>query len=129
MGTERSKINFTVAGNTYQINGAKWFYTNNTVKGIIGASVAGTRTSGTTRQGTITTNAESAKRVLIKLVMTYKSAAGSVVGNAAQTDRPKRFTFLCDPDKAEDAIVKLPDKSIGGRKILRVYRPLKRCYV
>ena len=127
--TERVRVNFEVAGNTYQISGAKWFYNDSNVKKNIGAKLATEKTSGSTQKGIVITASESVKRTLIKLVAVYTGIAGSAVGNAAQDDKPKRFTFYCDPDKAEDAIVNLPKKGIGGRSVTRVYRPLQRKYV
>lgn len=127
--TERVRVNFEVAGNTYQLSGAKWFYNDSTVKKNIGAKLATEKTSGSSNKGVVITTSESVKRTLVKLVAVYTGIAGSAAGNAAQDDKPKRFTFYCDPDKAEDAIVNLPRKSIGGRSVTRVYRPLRRCYV
>lgn len=127
--TERVRVNFTVAGNTYQMSGAKWFYNDNTVKKNIGAKLATESTSSSTSSGIVITGSESVKRTLIKLVAVYSGIVASTTGNAAQVDRPKRFTFYCDPDKAETAIVNLPKKKIGGRSITRVYRPLQRKYV
>ena len=127
--TERVRVNFTVAGNTYQMSGAKWFYNDNTVKKNIGAKLATESTSSSPSSGIVITGSESVKRTLIKLVAVYSGIVASTTGNAAQVDRPKRFTFYCDPDKAETAIVNLPKKKIGGRSITRVYRPLQRKYV
>ncbi len=125
--TERIKVNFDVAGNTYQISGARWFYADRTVKKIIGGTPATEKTSGATRQGNIV-KGESAKRTLVKLVMVYSTAVGSALKNAAQVDRPKRFSFYCDPDKVEDALLQLPRKKIFGRSVTEVYRPLRRAY-
>ncbi|NEQ50329.1 MAG: hypothetical protein F6K11_09385 [Leptolyngbya sp. SIO3F4] len=127
--TERVRVNFEVAGNTYQFSGAKWFYNDSTVKKNIGAKLATEGTSGSTTKGIVITASESVKRTLVKLVAVYSGIATTAVGNAAQVDKPKRFTFYCDPDKAEDAIVNLPRKKIGGRSVTRVYRPLQRRYV
>ncbi|NEZ60343.1 hypothetical protein [Adonisia turfae] len=127
MGTERINVNFTVGKNTYQISGARWFYADKTVKKIIGGTPATEATSGATSSGIVVSGVE-AKRVLVKLVLVYSTAVGTAVKNAAQVDKPKRFHFYCDPDKAEDAMLSLAKKKIFGRAVLRVYRPLKRCY-
>lgn len=127
--TERVRVNFEVAGNTYQMSGAKWFYNDGTVKKNIGAKLATESSSGSTNKGVVITASEAVKRTLVKLVAVYSGIAATTTGNAAQVDRPKRFTFYCDPDKAEDAIVNLPRKKIGGRSVTRVYRPLQRRYV
>ena len=127
--TERVRVNFTVAGNTYQMSGAKWFYNDSTVKKTIGAKLATEKTSGATTKGVVITASEAVKRTLVKLVAVYSGRVSTATGNAAQVDRPKRFTFYCDPDKAEDAITNLPRKTIAGRSVTRVYRPLQRRYV
>lgn len=128
MGTERARVNFTVAKNTYQISGNKAFYSDGTVKKNTGATLATEKTSGSTSSGVVITG-ENAKRVLVKLRAVYTGNGVAGVGNQAQSDKTKSFDFYCDPDKAEDAIVNLPNKVINGRNILRVYRPLRRCYV
>ncbi|MEM9977929.1 MAG: hypothetical protein AAF808_09905 [Cyanobacteria bacterium P01_D01_bin.2] len=127
--TERVRVNFEVAGNTYQMSGAKWFYNDGTVKKNIGAKLATESTSSSTSKGIVITASESVKRTLVKLVAVYSGVVATTTGNAAQVDKPKRFTFYCDPDKAETAMVNLPRKKIGGRSVTRVYRPLQRKYV
>ena len=127
--TERIRVNFEVAGNLYQLSLAKWFYGDKTIQKYTGSKPADEKTSGKTGQGIAVVHPEQCKRVLVKLVAVYIGAVGTAVGNAAQNDKPKRFTFYCDPDKAEDAMAQLPRKKIGGRSISRVYRPLQRRYV
>lgn len=128
MGTERARVNFTVAKNTYQISGSKSFYGDSTVQKYTGAKLATESTSGSTSSGVVISG-EPAKRVLVKLRAVYVNNGVAGVGNQAQSDRTKSFDFYTDPDKAEDAIVNLPNKTIAGRNIQRVYRPLRRCYV
>ena len=65
--TERIRVNFEVAGNTYQMSGAKWFYNDGTVKKNIGAKLATESTSSSTSKGIVITASESVKRTLVKL--------------------------------------------------------------
>ncbi len=133
MGTERGNYFIRVGDNRIFFSGAKYFYGDNNVQSATGVETVG---DGTVDDGELQIDNQDAKKYLVKLraVMTGQVLGGQGA-NQQQNDRRRSFDFYCDPEKAEDAILNLPNKNVdrgaglGSMKILKVYRPRRRVLV
>lgn len=132
MGVEKINVIATIGTTSLEFSGAKYWYGNNGVKGIIGVRAKTDKdTAGNKLEMRI---GQEYKKYLIRLVAV---CAGNVagVGNQAQKDNKFNVSFYCHPDNADDAMLKLPGKSVdrgaglGKLTIQRVYRPRKVSYI
>ena len=132
MGTERLRF-FCKVGNTrLEIEGAKYFYGDSNVQAATGWE---TVNDGDTDDNVLMVGGQEAKKYLVKLVAVLSGQiAGGVGTNQSQDESTRRFTFYCEPSKAEDAILKLKGKNVdpglgvGSMKITKVYRPRRISY-
>jgi hypothetical protein len=121
-----AKINKTIL----EFNGAKWFYNDGDIRSHAGLQLKNERQLD---DGDVIVRGKQAKQKLVQLQAILRR--NSLVGNAAQNDNKEyRYKFYCDPDSAEQAMLKLPGKIIdnsllpGNWKIDEVTRPLRVSY-
>ena len=130
-GTERIRL-WTKVGNTrIEIQGAKYFYED--FQDITGMKVLNDFSGD---DNVLMVDGNKAKAYLVKLVAVLSGQfAGGVGTNQQQDDSTRRFVFYCDPEKAEECLLKLrgkdvdPGLGLGSMKIIKVYRPRRRAYV
>lgn len=135
MGTELLRlITDDIGGTRLRFSGAKYFYGDRDVKGIIGIKPVTDRDN--TRDKLKPKNSQMYKMYLVRLTaVATGQVAGGTGTNQAQRDKKFRINFYCHPEKVEDAILKLPGKSvdrgagIGSLKIDEVYRARKIQYI
>lgn len=130
--TERNNYYFNYGQTICVFSGAKYIYEK--IGRVAGIKKVGDRNyDREAKQGSIQDSPEKVKRMAVKLVAVCDGVVG-VATNTQQADRKVRVSFLCDPEKAEDAMRELVgvtlDRGAGfGRlKITKVYRPLRRLY-
>jgi hypothetical protein len=125
VGTERANFVCQFGSGLIKISGARWFYNDSNVKSATGWELEDeSQVSNTEAAGTV--EGQAAKDRLVLLVAVLKP--DSVLTNSNQSDRSRRFVFYCDPSKAEDAMLELPQKNVdpglgaGSYNISKVYR-------
>ena len=133
MGAERGNYFVKVGDNRITFQGAKYWYGDGNVQSETGVKEIG---DGTVDDGELQIDSSDAKKYLVQLAAVVTGQGlGGVGTNQQQSDRRRTIKFFCDPDKAEDAILNLPNKSVdpglglGSLRILKVYRPRRRVYV
>lgn len=126
MGTERLNLYCKVGKNTIKFQGAKWFYNDGDVRRNTGIKTEG---EAQLKADELPLEGAAGKQYLARLVATL--AKDSVAGNAAQSEKRRTYQFYCDPDKCEEAMVKLKGKTVdasllpGNWKIVKVARKLQ----
>ncbi|MFQ4134805.1 hypothetical protein PGN35_000635 [Nodosilinea sp. PGN35] len=131
MGVEKLIVVAEIGKRRCAFLGAKYWYGDKDVKGIIGVKP---KTDKDTKGNEIEDLDQSYKKYMIRLTAV---CAGNIagIGNQAQRDKKFNINFYCHPDKADDAMLKLPGKSVdrgaglGRLTIQRVYRPRRVTYI
>ncbi len=132
MGTERIKlVSDEIGGTQLTFSGSKYFYGNSGVSKVIGIKAM---TDKNVAKNRLKLGSSDYKKYLVRLVAI---CAGNVagIGNQAQRDKTFNIQFYCHPDKADNAIVELPGKSVdrgaglGRLTIQSVHRPRRVTYV
>lgn len=128
MGVEKIPGFFTVGGSRIDIQGARYWYGDPEIANRIGFN----RLDDSDVDDNKFRQRPNpyAKEGLIQLVAVMKSEGVAGVGNSANNDKTRRFTFYCDPSFAESALTTLGGRTMdanflpGSWKIQRVYRKL-----
>ena len=121
--TELIKVKAVVGGQPIVFQGAKWFYGDADIRSKCGLE---NFDDAALNDGQLSPRIGANKEYLVRLVATLKR--DTVLTNSAQGDRGRSYSFYCDPEKAESAMLGLPGKSVdasllpGNFKIQRVYR-------
>ena len=132
MGTEKLNLVTEIGSTKLQFSGAKYFYGNSAVAKIIGVRAKTDKdTSGNKLE---ISGGSSYKKYMVRMVAV---CAGNIagVGNQAQRDKKFNISFYCNPDRADNAMLELPGKSVdrgaglGRLTIQQVYRPRRVNYV
>lgn len=126
MGTERINVYAKVGKSVLAFSGAKWFYGDADIRSKTGIKRL---KEDTLDDGDVVIEGVQAKRYLARLTATL--AADTVLTNGAQSEKRRQFQFYCDPEFVEEAMTKLPGKSLdegllpGSWKIVKVQRKLE----
>ena len=132
MGTERiNLVANEIGGTQLRFAGSKYFYGNNAVAKIIGIKAI---TDKDTAKNKLKLKTTDYKKYLVRLVAI---CAGNIAGIGNQSQRDKKFniTFYCHPDRADNAMLELPGKSVdrgagaGRLTIQSVHRPRRVTYI
>ncbi|PZO33976.1 MAG: hypothetical protein DCF17_21240 [Shackletoniella antarctica] len=132
MGTERiNLVADDIGGTQLRFAGAKYFYGNGAVGKIIGVKPT---TDEDTAKNKLKLKTTDYKKYLVRLVAI---CAGNIAGIGNQSQRDKKFniTFYCHPDRADNAMLELPGKSVdrgagaGRLTIQSVHRPRRVTYL
>ena len=132
MGTERiNLVANDIGGTQLRFAGAKYFYGNGAVGKIIGVKPT---TDKDTAKNKLKLKTTDYKKYLVRLVAI---CAGNIAGIGNQSQRDKKFniTFYCHPDRADNAMLELPGKSVdrgagaGRLTIQSVHRPRRVTYL
>lgn len=143
MGTERDTYYVRAYGNIYQFQGAKYIY--QPLRKLLGVGREGDEGfSFAALDAQDPVEGIKVKRVIPRLTLVLVPTTIIVGGNGAQTDnssKTRRIKVFCDPDKMEDAIKKIKNKTIGGvasaalgisfrprQSVKKVYISLRRNY-
>ncbi len=133
MGTERIKvITDDLGGARLQFQGSKYFYGNSGVAKVIG--VRAKTDKDVTKNKLQRKGDRDYKMYMVRLVAI---CAGNIagIGNQAQRDKTFNIGFYCHPDRADNAMLELPGKSVdrgaglGRLTIQSVHRPRRITYV
>ncbi|MEM6433724.1 MAG: hypothetical protein AAF773_07705 [Cyanobacteria bacterium P01_D01_bin.115] len=132
-GVEKKRYYAQVGRSRVEFIGAKYFYDDGQVQSATGIKAVG---DGTVDDGELVASGTDAKKYLVRLVAVLSGQiAGGIGTNQQQDETTRSFYFYCDPSFAEEAILKLPNKSLdpglgfGSFRILRVYRPRRRVLI
>jgi hypothetical protein len=132
VGTERiNLVANDIGGTQLRFAGAKYFYGNGAVGKIIGVKPT---TDKDTAKNKLKLKTTDYKKYLVRLVAI---CAGNIAGIGNQSQRDKKFniTFYCHPDRADNAMLELPGKSVdrgagaGRLTIQSVHRPRRVTYL
>ncbi|MGB3309961.1 MAG: hypothetical protein WBG32_00155 [Nodosilinea sp.] len=132
MGTERIKlISDDIGGTQLKFSGSKYFYGNSGVAKVIGVKAL---TDKNVSKNKLKLGSSDYKKYMVRLVAI---CAGNIagIGNQAQRDKTFNITFYCHPDRADNAMLELPGKSVdrgaglGRLTIQSVHRPRRVTYV
>ncbi len=132
MGTERIKvISSDIGGTQLRFSGSKYFYGNTAVGKIIGVKAL---TDKDVTKNRLKLGSSDYKKYMVRLVAI---CAGNIagIGNQAQRDKTFNISFYCHPDRADNAMLELPGKSVdrgigaGRLTIQSVHRPRRVTYV
>lgn len=132
MGVERVTVVSKIGASIIEFSGAKYWYSDKDVSGIIGVKVKTDK--DVSKDALEVGGGQDYKKFMVRLTAV---CAGNIagVGNQAQRDRKFNVNFYCNPDKADDAMLKLKGKSVdrgaglGRLTIQKVYRPRRVTYV
>lgn len=132
MGVERVTVIAKIGNSVVEFAGAKYWYSDKNVSGVIGVKV---KTDKDVAKDAIETGGgQDYKKFMVRLTAV---CAGNIAGAGNQAQRDKKFNvnFYCNPEKVEDAILKLKGKNVdrgagaGRLTIQKVYRPRRVTYI
>jgi len=132
MGTEQiNLVANEIGGTQLRFSGSKYFYGNSAVGKIIGVRAT---TDKDTAKNKLKLKTTDYKKYLVRLVAV---CAGNIAGIGNQSQRDKKFniSFYCHPDRADNAMLELPGKSVdrgigaGRLTIQSVHRPRRVTYI
>jgi len=127
MATNKISVDFTQGGTTFRIQGAKYFYNDDDIRGKIGADATDNNDLG---DNYVIDKKVMYQRALVRLVAVLGADSVANANGAIESQKKRYFRFWCSPAKVGSALTSLSGQSIdenllpGSWKIVKVMVPV-----